>query len=276
MNDADSSADAVDQVRQWLAERGKLPADATAPTDQSRTADQARSVASAQPADAAAPGGSMADPADELAAAGEQASSAGAGDRSSQGPGAAGTREPGRRPRRGRRAQKRVSAEETGPLFSSDSEAEEEARTIVLRQLTGQARTRAELEKKLADKEIPADTAKQVLDRFTDVGLINDSEFARSWVESRQQRRNLSRTALRQELRRKGVDPEIIGDAVGIVETDDEYVAALDLAQRKVRTMGGLTPETRKRRLVGALARRGFSSSIVYRVLDEVLDAEPE
>ncbi|WP_133753740.1 regulatory protein RecX [Naumannella halotolerans] len=275
MNDADSSADAVDQVRQWLAQRGKLPADATAPTDQSRTADQARPVASARPADAAAPGGSMAHPG-EPAAVDQQASSAGAGDRSSQGSGAAGTHQPGRRPRRGRRTQKRVSAEETGPLFSSDSEAEEEARTIVLRQLTGQARTRAELEKKLADKEIPADTAKQVLDRFTDVGLINDSEFARSWVESRQQRRNLSRTALRQELRRKGVDPEIIGDAVGIVETDDEYVAALDLAQRKVRTMGGLVPETRKRRLVGALARRGFSSSIVYRVLDEVLDAEPE
>lgn len=140
----------------------------------------------------------------------------------------------------------------------------------MLRQLTGQARTRVELERILARKGIPEDAARAVLDRLGEVGLVDDQAFAQAWVESRQQRRHLSRSALKRELARKGVEPEVITDAVAGVDSDDELGAARALAEKKSRSMGGLDPEVRRRRLAGALARRGFGPGIVYRVLDEM------
>lgn len=144
------------------------------------------------------------------------------------------------------------------------------ARQIVLRKLTGQARTRAELDKALAAKRVPDEVSRAVLDRFTELGLINDEEFAHSWVESRQQRRTLSKRGLRQELSRKGVDAETVALALHEVEEEDELSAARALAARKLRGLARYEPHVQYRRLAGALARRGFPSPIVVQVLNEV------
>jgi regulatory protein len=110
-----------------------------------------------------------------------------------------------------------------------------------------------------------------VLDRLTDVGLVNDAMFARDWVASRQRRRHLSRSALKRELGVKGVSPEDVDAALESVDADAEFASALDLAQRKQRQMSGLAPEVRYRRLAGVLSRRGFGSETTSRVLAEVL-----
>ncbi len=142
----------------------------------------------------------------------------------------------------------------------------------MLTKLTGQARSRGELEKALQKKNVPDEVAAAVLDRMTDVGLVNDAAFANDWVESRQSRRHLSSRVLRQELMTKGVDRDEIDAALAQVSPEDEYDAALALAEKKVRPMAGLDPAVRRRRLAGALARRGFSSAVTGRVLGEVLD----
>jgi len=152
-----------------------------------------------------------------------------------------------------------------------DADPEEAARGIVLRKLAVQARTRVELERALQERDVPEDAAALVLDRMTEVGLVDDVTFAHDWVSSRQQRRHLSKSALRRELQTKGVDRDVIDDALADVEGDDEHRAALDLASRRASTMGGLAREVAYRRLGGVLARRGFSSSITTRVLAEVL-----
>jgi regulatory protein len=88
------------------------------------------------------------------------------------------------------------------PAFSPESEdgpdADQEsvARRILLERLTGAPRSRAELEKSLAKKHVPAHVARKLLDRFTEVGLVDDEAFARAWVESRQRGRGLARRAL--------------------------------------------------------------------------------
>ena len=147
----------------------------------------------------------------------------------------------------------------------------------MLRKLAVQARTRAELERALKGRAVPEDAAAVVLDRMDEVGLIDDAAFARDWVSSRQQRRHLSRTALRRELQTKGVDRNLIDDALADVAGADEHRAALDLARRRASSMGGLSREVAYRRLGGVLARRGFSTSITVRVLAEVLgDASEE
>ena len=146
------------------------------------------------------------------------------------------------------------------------------ARTIVLRKLAAQARTRHELAKALAARKVPDEVAAAVLDRMEAVGLVDDEAFARDWVASRQQRRHLSKSALRRELQTKGVDRERIEEAVSEVASDDEAEAALALATKKLRSMAGLERDVQYRRLAGALARRGFSGSVTSTVLSRVLD----
>ena len=63
-----------------------------------------------------------------------------------------------------------------------DADPESVARTILLDQLTGRARSRKELADKLAAKDVPDEVATRLLDRFEEVGLVDDAAFARSWV----------------------------------------------------------------------------------------------
>lgn len=140
----------------------------------------------------------------------------------------------------------------------------------MLRRLTERSHSRRELEQALAKRHTDSDVATAVLDRLTEVGLVDDRTFAEAWVTSRQERKHLSGRALRDELVRKGVDRDIIDDVLRAVDADREYDAALALAERKVRSMAGLVPEVRRRRLVAALARRGFSASVSSRVLAAV------
>lgn len=141
------------------------------------------------------------------------------------------------------------------------------ARKILLDQLTGQARSRKELADKLAARNVPADVATRLLDRFTEVGLIDDASFARTWVAHRQSGKGLARRALAQELRRKGIDDETAREALSEVDTADEEAAARDLVRKKVRSMRGLTEEVQARRLVGMLARKGYGAGLAYAVV---------
>ncbi|MGH3973165.1 MAG: regulatory protein RecX, partial [Pseudonocardiaceae bacterium] len=95
-----------------------------------------------------------------------------------------------------------------GSLADATPEADPEsvARGLVLRKLTAAPRTRAQLADDLAGRGVPDGVAHRVLDRFTEVGLVDDAAFAESWVRSRHLGRGLSRRALSHELRTKGVD----------------------------------------------------------------------
>ncbi|MGZ4485906.1 MAG: regulatory protein RecX, partial [Nocardioidaceae bacterium] len=98
---------------------------------------------------------------------------------------------------------------------------EQVARKILLDQLTGQARSRAELATKLARKGVPDEIAERLLDRFEEVGLVDDQAFAEAWVQSRQAGKGLARRALAQELRRKGIADETARSALEQVDPDD-------------------------------------------------------
>lgn len=160
------------------------------------------------------------------------------------------------------------------PEVDADADAESVARTIALRRLTAAARTRHELDQALQSKHVPEQVAASVLDRLEQVGLIDDQAFARSWVESRQQRRHLSRSALRRELRSKGVERDHVDAALAEVDTDDELASARALARKKAAASHGLDAAVRNRRIAGVLARRGFGSGIIATVLAELGGAE--
>ena len=139
-----------------------------------------------------------------------------------------------------------------------DADPESVARKILLDQLTGRARTRHELAAKLAAKGVPDEIAGRLLDRFTEVGLIDDAAFARLWVESRQSGKGLARRALAAELRRKGVADEVARGVLDELEPGDEEEAARALVRKKLRSLQAVDRATATRRLAGMLARKGY------------------
>lgn len=145
------------------------------------------------------------------------------------------------------------------------------ARAICLRQLTGAPRTRAQLAAALSRRNVPADVADRVLSRFGEVGLIDDAEYARAWVQSRHRGRGLARRALSRELRARGVDDDVAREAVDSLGPDDEMAAARALVMRRLPLTRELDRATRMRRLVGFLARKGYPGSLSLQVVREVL-----
>lgn len=201
-------------------------------------------------------------------------------ERSRRSGGAQGAGGPRGRRRRGRAE---LSDEGGGSSFSSRAEKEEppadpveQARAICLRLLTGTPRTRKQLADALRKREIPDDAAEEVLSRFEEVGLINDSAFADAWVESRHRGRGLARRALAQELRTKGVDSTLIDEAVAQLDSEQEEATARELVARKLRSTRGLDRDKRLRRLAGMLARKGYPEGMALRVVRQALEEEGE
>ena len=146
------------------------------------------------------------------------------------------------------------------------------AREICLRELAVRPRTRAELAKALARRQISAEAIAEVLDRYGEVGIIDDAAFARAWVSSRHHGRGLARRALAQELRQRGVDAEVAGEALESLDPDAEAATARALVEGRLRTATG-TPEAVFRRLVGMLARKGYPAGVAVRVVKDALAA---
>jgi regulatory protein len=179
---------------------------------------------------------------------------------------------------RGRRRRARVGR--LGPdapdpdTLEPDADPVAVAREICLRLLTDRARTRQELAQALTRKGVPADAAAAVLDRFDEVGLIDDAAFAGQWVRSRHAQRGLGRRAIAVELRRKGVADDVAREALAEVDAEAEAQRARELVDRKLRSLATDTAEQRAatgRRLVGMLARKGYGAGTAYRVVREAL-----
>ncbi|WP_432136266.1 MULTISPECIES: recombination regulator RecX [unclassified Streptomyces] len=197
----------------------------------------------------------------------------------------AGTRDGVPRGRAGRRGRRSARPPAEGEGTSSSSRAEqgessgdpaERARAICLRLLTGTPRTRKQLADALRKREIPDEVAEEVLARFEEVGLIDDSAFADAWVESRHHGRGLARRALARELRTKGVDSTLIDEAVSQLDSEQEEATARELVGRKLRATRGLDRDRRIRRLAGMLARKGYPEGMALRVVRQALEEEGE
>ncbi|MEV6116883.1 recombination regulator RecX [Streptomyces sp. NPDC052109] len=158
----------------------------------------------------------------------------------------------------------------------SSGDPAERARAICLRLLTGTPRTRKQLADALRKREIPQEVAEEVLSRFEEVGLIDDSAFADAWVESRHHGRGLARRALAQELRTKGVDSLLIDEAVSQLDSEQEEATARELVARKLGATRGLDRDKRLRRLAGMLARKGYPEGMALRVVRQALEEEGE
>jgi regulatory protein len=154
---------------------------------------------------------------------------------------------------------------------------EEQAREICMRLLAVRPRTRAELATALRKGGVTDEVAAAVLDRYGEVGMIDDAAFAKAWVSSRHHGRGLARRALASELRQRGVGSEDVGEALSEVDEETEAATARELVDRRLRSSGNAPPEVLLRRLVGVLARKGYPPGLAIRVVKEALaDAADE
>ncbi|GCE40691.1 Regulatory protein RecX [Rhodococcus wratislaviensis] len=125
---------------------------------------------------------------------------------------------------------------------------------------------------RLAKKGYSADIAERVLDRLTEVGLVNDADFAQQWVHSRHTYSGKGKRALALELRRKGIGQEDATEALAQIGSEDERARATELVAKKLRTVSADDRDRAVRRLVSMLARRGFPQGMAFEVVKEQLD----
>jgi regulatory protein len=148
------------------------------------------------------------------------------------------------------------------------------ARVICLRQLEQRARTRAELAAVLARRGVPDDAARSVLDRFAEVGLIDDAALAGDYAMAVHRERGLAGRAVAMRLRQRGIDEATVQAAVGQIDAESEAEAARALVEHRRKALRGLEPQAQARRLVGLLARRGYPPGLVHQIVAESL-ADP-
>ena len=168
-----------------------------------------------------------------------------------------------------------VSVEETPapplPVVDQDDEPERaSARQIALRTLAARGRSVAEVKAKLRDREIDTDVIDTEIERLQAKGLLNDRDLAEQLVWSLTEHKKLGPVAVRQALIKRKIPGAII-DQVVPSASDVEPDVIEQLAIERMRVLRGLEPDVQKRRLLGFLARRGYSGSEVYRAVDRAV-----
>lgn len=151
------------------------------------------------------------------------------------------------------------------------------AKTIVYNQLAYSAKTRGQLRKKLQSEGFEAELIEPLLDKFEAAKLIDDAEYAETFVRQKSRTKKLSRAALRRELAERGVRGEEAENALAQRTDEQEREDAAELVRKKLRPGMDLSDRAEKdrvtRRLLGILARRGYSSSVSMSVIREELAA---
>lgn len=158
--------------------------------------------------------------------------------------------------------------------LQEDADPRSAARGIALRRLTAAPRTAHELRADLLARGVDASIADEVIDRYLEVGLLDDSAYARMWVTSRARTKGTARPVLRQELRRKGIDDAVIAEALAEVDDEQEIARARAFVAARLASTGRLDPSARMRRLIGGLMRRGYAAGTAQRIVREALEAE--
>jgi regulatory protein len=145
----------------------------------------------------------------------------------------------------------------------SDAAAEREhAERVLLQRLRGRSLSAAEAHTVLAGTDIAAHEVDEIIERFAELHYIDEDKLAEQIVHSHHERKGLGRSGVQAEMRRRGLDPELILAKLEELP-DDETERAIELACKRVTQLERLDDQTIDRRLSGFLMRKGYASSIV-------------
>jgi len=150
------------------------------------------------------------------------------------------------------------------------------AKQKALKLLEHRPHSRAEIGRRLSRAGFAEDVVEETLTRLEDLGLIDDAQFSRSWVNHRLAGKAMGKVRIKWELRQKGVPAEVAEEALSAVDADAEYQSALDAARRRWQKDKAPDERARRRRLASFLRRQGFDWDVITRILNELsADGEP-
>lgn len=153
-------------------------------------------------------------------------------------------------------------------------EAERKAKDAALRLLDRCDRSVGECRQKLTEKGFPSEAIEAALQRLISVNILNDLRYAQLLVRTRHAERGLVGSALRTELNRRHIPADIINQVMSELDSDISFDTANYLVEKKLRSMPNLPRNVKFRRLMGMLARKGYSSSLATQVINQHLNTD--
>ncbi len=151
----------------------------------------------------------------------------------------------------------------------TEEERKKEAKDVALKFLSFRRRTEKQIREKLKKKEFDEKTIEATIDKLKEFDLINDLEFATSWVKERLVFKPRGKRLLKQELWKKGINKDII-EQVTKELCQDEDKSAFQLVEKIKKRYKNLEPQVAKRRMYNLLLRRGFSYEITRKALSQL------
>lgn len=150
----------------------------------------------------------------------------------------------------------------------------ERAYAAALNFLSYRPRSRREVADYFRRKKTDPNVSEAVMERLDRLGVLDDREFARFWLDNRQRFRPRGTRALRVEMRRKGLDTEVIEEALATI--DDEYALACEAGARKVRSFESLPEDEFRRKMLAFLQRRGFGYDVAAEATKTLLESRDQ
>jgi regulatory protein len=127
------------------------------------------------------------------------------------------------------------------------------------------------MQEKLRGKAFDEADIETALGRLLTEGWVDDCRYAERFAETAIASRRYYGSRLRQEMRRRGLPPELVSEVLGrILENHDEADEVRAIVEHRFSGFSFHTASDKeKRRTVGFLQRRGFSLSAIFRALQE-------
>lgn len=149
-----------------------------------------------------------------------------------------------------------------------------DAERLSMRALGRRGVSESELRKLLGENDLDEAVVDHEIERLTRVGLIDDVALATDLVDRLHDRKGLGRQGVVAELRRRGIDQAAIEAALDAAadDEDDEFVRAIELAEKRAGQLRGLDRATAERRLSGFLMRKGYNGGVVRIAVERALD----
>jgi len=125
--------------------------------------------------------------------------------------------------------------------------------------------------RKLKDREEISEFATNALiEKLQKKGMLNDLEFARSWMEARGKKFGINR--IKQELYKKGINREVIEEVVGGMGIENTEQVAEKLLEKKLYRWKNLRPMEFRKKAFDFLLRRGFEYEIVKNIVEKIME----
>lgn len=142
-----------------------------------------------------------------------------------------------------------------------------------LNMLAFRARSSAELARSLVRKGELKEHVEWAIGRLLELGLLDDAAFAQAFTRAKVLGAKQSRRRVQQDLSRKGVARSVSDEAIDRVfdeEGVDQREIVEEAARKKLRSLRGLEPPVRRRRLYAFLARRGYDADDIRSAMEAV------